>query len=365
VIDAFEPDLHRCASCHDQCLFGTVEVFARSSQSLATSRKALLLLQIAERTMNWTPAAVDVVFSALNSGIQHTMCVHRGDPSGWPDETAYIRAARADVVAQGLAPAWAQALRQMTHTTGDPYGIGAEQPRPAEVLLVADAATRRWDPTWRRDWMTITRKLGIDAGWLAEGSSGFELVDLGYASDARSAAALLREAIDRAKPKTIVSDSPEAAWMMERVWPSWGLGLDVPVQHVSVWLDAALAGTNNPAPNGPRLAFHDPSALARGLSIVDPPRAVLRALGIRLVEFVRYGDEALPVGSYQGAEVGPWVRRLAEDRIGSAIVLNAEGIIVGSPFDLRDLTSERLPVHPFLHVAAQSLMTSERTSKPV
>jgi Fe-S oxidoreductase len=355
MLDAFLPELRRCASCHDQCLFGTVEVFARANQSLATSRKALLLLQISQHVVDWTPAAIDVVFSALNSGIQHTMCVHRGDPAGWPDEASYVRAAREDLAARGLAPAWAQALQQNAQTTGDPYGRPDEEPRRGRVILLADAATRRWDQTWRSDWIAITKTLGVDAGWLAQGSSGFELMELGFTDDARAAATALHRLIERADADKVVCDSPETTWMIDQIWPTWGLDLGARVVHTSVWFEAMLHGAADKSRAGQRLAYHDPSALARGLSIVAEPREVLRALGVRLVEFIRSGAEAPPVGSYHGSDVGSWVDRLASDRIASAITLGAEGIVVASPFDLRNLTSTRIPTYTLQQVVADRL----------
>jgi len=355
MLDGLLPDVRRCASCHDQCLFATVEVFARANQSFATSRKALLLLRIAQGAMDWTPAAIDVVFSALNSGIQHTMCVYRGDPDGWPDESRYVRVAREDVAARGLAPAWAQALQQKVHTTGDPYGRPDEEPRRGRAILLADAATRRWDRTWRSDWISITNTLGVDAGWLAQGSSGFELMELGFTEDARAAATTLHRLIQRADADELVCDSPEATWMIENIWPTWGLDLGVQMVHAAVWLERQLQGAASRSRTGQRLAYHDPSALARGLSVVAEPRAVLRALGVRLVEFIRSGAEAPPVGSYHGSDVGSWVDRLASDRIASATILGAEGIVVASPFDLRDLTSTRIPVYTFLRVVADRL----------
>jgi hypothetical protein len=356
VLEPLRHDLHRCAACHDQCLFATGEVFARGSQTYATSRKALLLLRILNGDLGWTAGAVDVVYTALDSGIQHEVCVYQGDPRGWPDETTYIRAARREITRVGAEPGWVRALRDVWRRTGDPYGAGDVESRPGPVVLVADAATRRFDPDWAADWQRLTERLRIEAGWVASGSAGFELHDLGYAENALAAGRALHRRLLDAGAQLIVCDAPETVWTITHLWPSWGLRLRVPVLNTSVWLDQVLpaATEQRELPEEPAV-FHDPSALARGQQIVDEPRSVLARVGVKLVEFIRHGPEALPVGSYYGPLVGAWVHRLADERRASAVALGAHRIVVASPFDLRDLSGGELIVTGLLREVSQRL----------
>jgi Fe-S oxidoreductase len=350
VLEPLRDDLRHCAACHDQCLFATGEVFARGSQTYATSRKALLLLRVLNGDLGWTAEAVDVVYTALDSGIQHEVCVYRGDPRGWPDETKYIRAARQEITRVGAEPGWVRALRDAWRRTGDPYGVGDVESRPGPVVLVADAATRQFDPDWAADWQRLTERLRIEAGWVASGSAGFELHDLGYAENALAAGRALHRRLMDSGAQLIVCDAPETVWTMTHLWPSWGLPLGARVLNTSVWLDQVLpaATEQGELPEGPA-AYHDPSALARAQQIVDEPRSVLARVGVTLVEFVRHGLEALPVGSYYGPVVGSWVQQLAIERRESAVALGAHRIIVASPFDLRDLSGGGLIVTGLMH----------------
>jgi hypothetical protein len=357
LLEAQLAQLRVCAGCHDQCLFGTVEVFARGTQSLATSRKALLMLQIAQGTMTWTPSAIDVVYSALDSRIQHAMCVHRGREGGWPDETEYVRAARHELVQRELEPIWVRRIRATARKTGNPYGAPEDKMRPGVMVLLADAATRQWDRSWRSNWASIGRLLGLDVGWIGQGSSGFELLDLGYIEDARSAAVELRDAIAAVKADQMICDAPEAVWMIEHVWPSWGLGLEIPVRHSSVWLAERNESLRRPS-DGQVVAYHDAAVLARDLAVIDQPRAVLEALGVTLIEFVRRGNEVLPAGSYHGVAQGSWLTQLAADRTASAVALGADAIVAGSPFDLGSLTGHGLPVFGFLRLVADRLASA-------
>jgi hypothetical protein len=345
-LDDFAADLRRCAICHDQCMFATVEVFASGRQTLATSRKALLIEAVRHDRMSWTPRAVEVIYSGLSSGVQHATCVNRGDPAGWPDETHYIQAARAEIVAAGLAPAWALRLRDTWRDTGSPYPRGDEaEARPAALLFVFDAASRSFTPEAPSIWRAVTEAFGAEAGWLAAGSSGFELFDLGFVAAARESAGEMNSSILELAPQLIVCDSPEAAYMMRVVWPEWGIASTAPVQHASEWLAGKLEARGiELAPQGLPMTFHDPSCLARYLGVVDAPRAVCRRLGVELVEMLRHGVEAPPSGSYYGEAPGEWVRKIAAERVASAQAVGAQAIITASPFDFRNLRGYGLPV---------------------
>lgn len=356
MLEPFEKDLRRCAACHDQCMFATEEVFATGRQTLATSRKAMLLEAVRRGELGWTPSLVGVTYAGLSSGVQHAVCVHRGDPDGWPDETGYVRAARAEIVRAGMAPDWALAMREAWEATGNPYGLaGDEEVAEGEVIFLFDAATRAFQPAARVAWLTVAARLGVRAGQVAQGSSGFELFDLGFVDEARAAARALHARLAALAPRSVIGDSPEAVYLIRRVWPEWGLTLPGPVRHTSEWLaDALRTRAIELPPSGPRLTFHDPACLARYLGVIDAPREALRRLGVELVEMLRHGEEAPPSGSYFGAAVGEWVRAIAAERVASAKAAGAEGIVTASPFDARNLR-DGFPVMDLGELAAHRL----------
>lgn len=356
MLDEFSADLARCAMCHDQCMYGTPEVFATGRQTYATSRKAMLLQAVRHGELDWSPALVDVMYAGLSSGLQHTLCVHQADPAGWPDETDYVRSARAQIVRAGAAPGWAVALRDRWRATGDPYGLSeGDQPAQSEVIYFADAATRALNPGAAQAWQRVFSKLGQPVSAWSAGSSGFELFDLGFVDEAREAASELHTQLSRLRPRLIVSDSPEAVTMLLAMWPQWDLALDIPVQHTSQWLAERLRGQPaRPIAPGPRLTFHDPSCLARYQAETEAPRAALRQLGITITEMLRHGVEALPSGSYYGLLPGAWAAAIPHDRIASARAAGADGIITASPFDYHNLQGD-LPVMDLGEVAAQRL----------
>jgi Fe-S oxidoreductase len=337
-------------------MFGTVEVFAAGRQTYATSRKAMLLQAVRRGDLDWSPVLVDVMFAGLSSGLQHTFCVHQADPAGWPDETDYVRSARAQIVRAGAAPAWAAALRDRWLATGDPYGSSETiQSADGEVIYLVDAATRALNPGAAQAWRRIFSMLGQPVGMWSAGSSGFELFDLGFVDEAREAASRLHSRLSGLKLDLIISDSPEAVTMLLATWTQWNLSLDIPVQHTSQWLAERLRSRPERAKvSGLRLTFHDPSCLARYQAETEAPRAALRQLGIDVVEMLRHGAEALPSGSYYGLLPGAWAADIPRDRIASARAAGADGIITASPFDYHNLQGD-LPVMDLGEIAAQRL----------
>ncbi len=364
MLETFSTDLDRCAMCHDQCLFATTEVFATGRQTLATSRKAMLLKAVLHGQLDWTPSLVDVVYSGLSSGVQHAVCVHHGDPAGWPDETEYLRAARAVIVRAGLAPQWAGRLRDAWRKTGNPYGLLDDKPPSrGEIVFFFDAATRALHPEVQSSWTVAAEALNCPVGKVASGSSGFELFDLGFVEEAQAAAQELNALFASLRPRLVVSDSPEAVYMIARIWPRWGILPAAPAKHASEWLAELLRRPDvSIVPDARGLTFHDPACLARYLRVTEEPRYALRRLGVELVEMLRHGEEALPAGSYYGEAVGIWARAIPAERAASARAVGAEGIVTASPFDYRNLQG-LLPVVDLGEIAALHLEPRPSVSK--
>jgi Fe-S oxidoreductase len=357
MLESFAGDLHRCAVCHDQCLFATAEVFATGKQTLATSRKAMFIDAVRRGHLAWSSPLVDIVYAGLSSGIQHAVCVHRGNPGGWPDESTYVWAARAAIVDSGMAPTWAQQVRDRWRKTGDPYGQpeGSITYGGQQTAFFFDAASRALTPECPRRWLDVAQRLGLEAGLIMTGSSGFELYDLGFVNEARMAAGQLHHRLTTLDAVTLVSDSPEAVYMLRHAWPQWGLTLPGTILHGSEWLDRLLesrAITLETAVSN--LTFHDPAYLARYLGDTESPRRLLSRLGVRLVEMLRHGIEAPPSGSFYGNAVGSWVSRIASERTASAQAAGADGIIVASPFDFRNLQGA-LPIIDLSELALRRL----------
>jgi hypothetical protein len=343
--------LTMCRICHDQCLFATAEVLASGRQTLATSRKAAIIDQVRQGNFEWSPAAVAAIYSALNSGIQHEFCVHFGAPGGWPDETDYVRAARANIIQTQCAPDYVNATLKTWEETGNPYGVrDLDDPENSNseglVLLYLDSATRRLVPEQLEVCRGISQVLEGELKLLGCGTSGFELFDLGLRDQARSSLDRLAGRFGQAD--LIVSDSPEAVWMLTEGARRLGGPRFPPAVDLLSWLFKQTEGHRDlhlaPTGDGGSLrnvavTYQDPSHLGRyGEGSYEIPRKLIReTLGCELREMRYSRSQAMPTGPYLGYPSESQAQEIARLRLTQAEATGADVILVASPHDFYNL----------------------------
>jgi hypothetical protein len=325
----------------------------------------LVVLAALSGGLGWDKAVVDIVYSGLSSGAQHAVCVYRASAGLWPDETRWLRAARREIVLAGRAPKWAYDIAERARATGDPYGLGGSwELVTAPVVLWTDAATRYMDPGVVSLWPRLVGQDLALGGLVAGGSSGFELFDLGFDDEGAEAARRVAERVAamQSTGATVVTDSPEAAWMAREVWPRWGIKLVAPVLHLATWLATRLERGDERVRTGP-LTFQDPSYLARYLADVDSPRQLLTVSGADLHEMTRHGEEAVAACSFHGAAPGAWTRTVTQARVASARAVGAEAIVTASPFDYAALNPV-MPTSSLWTVVCDALASGAARHKP-
>ncbi len=344
-------DLLRCRICHDQCLVATSEAIVSGRQTLATSRKALLISEVQKGRLDWSPATIAAMYSALSSGVQHEFCVHFGDPGGWPDETPYVRAARRDIVRAGRAPEQARSVLAAWKQSGNPYGLVDSQAAAtapgsqSRTVLFADAASRNWIGGLHDSLSSIVGVLAPPPRIVSAGSSGFELLDLGYVDEAGAAFGLLAHQLQGID--LVVSDSPEAVWMVNE-GQRWVGGcvtakalhllpylLSVAKPHSQLALMPTLAGEKV---RGRRVTYHDPSYLSRYGHGSEAAREIVRdVLKGQLVEMMYNGRKAMPAGPYLGFPDDREAVEIGARRIEEAVATGGEILLTASPFDYFNL----------------------------
>ncbi len=120
-----------------------------------------------------------------------------------------------------------------------------------------------------------------------------------------------------------------------------GGGVGKPVLHYTELLDELLRQGRLPLDRRLDLAvtYHDPCYLGRFNGVYDPPRNVLRALGVALVEMPRHGQKSFCCGAGGGRiwmkDTPGIAERPAENRIREALTLpGVECLVVACPKDL-------------------------------
>lgn len=265
-----------------------------------------------------------------------------------------LYALRANMVETGHSPAphrtMIENLRRQGNTAGHP---SSERARWAEGLPKLGSAQRidvaihvgstlaydsnRW--TSLRAVVGALQRAGIALTHFGseEGPSGTTAFDLGYVDDAKAFAHAMVEQVRRSGAGTLVTFSAPALAAFRAVYPRLGLGFGgTRVLHITEYLqelvDAGRLTLNRPAtlpdnavayhdpcklgrlseswrPHEQKLDSHmngiltsrDPSALRFGNDgCYEPPRALLRAMGLNVVELERHHASSYCCGACGG-----------------------------------------------------------------
>jgi glycolate dehydrogenase iron-sulfur subunit len=155
-----------------------------------------------------------------------------------------------------------------------------------------------------REALAVARAVGAPLELAPEEAlcCGLKLVEAGYPELFAAHAARVRSALlgggRRPGPVHLVLLSPGCARAVRERWPALPDGSRI--EHVTTYLSRALAARPDlrERPPLPRsAAYHDPCELARGLSELTAPRALLAAAVEEVREPLRRGDDAACCGA--------------------------------------------------------------------
>jgi Fe-S oxidoreductase len=200
-----------------------------------------------------------------------------------------------------------------------------------------------YHPALQENTRTLARTLeaaGVDYGILyeAECNSG---------NDTRRAGEeglfeLLREkntaALQKARFNNIVTTDPHAYNTLKNEYPDLNHARH-PIRHYTELLaDLFERGRLKPANKlSPKVTYHDPCYLGRYNGVYDPPRAVLKALGVTLREMPRSHRDSFCCGGRGGRvwmeEIGEARSRPSESRVKEAAEQGVEVLAVACPKD--------------------------------
>ncbi|OGT95861.1 MAG: hypothetical protein A3I79_00990 [Gemmatimonadetes bacterium RIFCSPLOWO2_02_FULL_71_11] len=233
-------------------------------------------------------------------------------------------------------------------TAGLDFPIKDARKEPVEWLwIVGDYAS--YDPRVQgvtRAAARVFQRAGLDFGILYEGeqNAGNDARRLGE----EGLFGLLREknlkSLEKARFEKIVTTDPHTYHVVKHEYGGGNGSRELrgaEVLHVAEVLDLLLRSgrLSVESPVDATVTYHDPCYLGRYNGVYEPPRRVLRALGMRLVEMGRNRDEAYCCGAGGGRiwmEDVPGIReRPAENRIREAAGLRGVStLVVSCPKDL-------------------------------
>jgi len=342
--------LELCVFCPKMCRFACPASEVTSREAFTPWGK-VSLAALAGRAPDESAA---IAFGACTGCLRcQTYCAHANDVP------ALLYAARAGAVRVGSAPrAWAEVARRMSSAghaedvdvrevlrriaeeeeeeTGTATATSTATPTSTATHLQTGAATRfravagavtallrpaagtRMGKAMLfagcdalaaggkvvREALAVARVAGVPLALAPEGAlcCGLKLVEAGHPEMFAAHAARVRVALvgdsRRAAPVHLVMLSPGCARAVRERWPALPDGSRV--EHVTSYLSRALAARPDlrerpPLPES--VAYHDPCELARGLSELTAPRALLAAAVEEMREPLRCGADTACCGA--------------------------------------------------------------------
>jgi Fe-S oxidoreductase/cytochrome b561 len=274
-----------------------------------------------------------------------------------------INQLRRGLVERGEMDAQLQATLETIYTSGNSFGeprrkrgrwakelpfeVKDARKQPVEYLwFVGDYAS--FDPRNQKATQALARILqhaGVDFGILfeAEKTAGNDVRRAGEEGLYASLAEENIRTLEQCEFRRLLTSDPHTFNTLRNEYPELGAAwtaTDV-VHHSQLLHELLATGRLAPARRlSDRVTYHDPCTLGRYNGVYEPPRAVLRALGLELVEMPRNRDNSFCCGAGGGRI---WMKELrkegaprpSESRIDEAVALGGvRFFVVACPKDV-------------------------------
>jgi Fe-S oxidoreductase len=334
-------DCRYCWMCRHACPVGHVT----QRETLTPHGWALTIASVRRGTLRWNDETVDALYACADCGLCRAHCI---TDRPLPDA---IAAARAEVVAAGLAPAVVYRLKEELERRGIPNGARGEgdtlaregnaRARGDVGLFMGDAAPqfggREIDGVRR-----LLSAIGIEPVLVGDGrSTGLVASSLGLRDTAALLARATLDEIESVGCRELLVLTPGDRFAFERVyrdrlqvaWPAQVAIKDV----TSVLADALAAGrlAFRRRADAATYAYHDPCHSARIDRDDAGPRVLLAAaLGEASARHLFWRERrAHPCGATGGLEVTqPAIAaKLADARLADARAAGAAWLITDDP----------------------------------
>jgi Fe-S oxidoreductase len=323
-----------CWMCRHVCPVGHVT----RRETLTPHGWALTIASVQRGLLQWNADTVEALYACAECGMCRTHCV-----TDQPLPEAIV-AARAEVVASGLAPQAVYNIKETLEERGSAYGAIAADDGAARGpigLYVNDAIAACGSRSVSAACRLLTAA-GIDTVPVAVGrSNGLVASALGLLDTASRLGRALLQALETAGCRELMVLSPGDRFAFQHVYPE-RLGLQWPagvaVTEVTIALAQAMEADRlrfRTASDKAAWAYHDPCHAPRVGRDPSRPRALLAAaLGPSSSHDLFWrADRAHPCGAIGGLELTqPDVAaELARARIADATAAGATSLVSDDP----------------------------------
>lgn len=329
-------------------------------ESHTTRARALMLWRIVAGYLSWGSREVEILYESTLDSISEAFDIFH-----YPISRIMLDA-RADVWEAGLAP---QCVKNVVKADQETRSQAPSDVQKSNYLLLAGELAQLNDDKYLHALRATLQAAGQDVQiWVAR--SGTLAFALGAREVACQQADYIFEGIKTSQATTIITDGPETAWALQKIFPELGLTLPVGVQvrSLSEFLleklprsqrkaDAVFVHDSRPAYFlAEKLPSHlailseisaDESVFGKG-SVYETPRHILDSMGARRV----FGSWTRGLAKSCGADDGLWLTYpdlaagLARQRLEYARDLGARLIVTSSPLCASFLTRHQGQADP-------------------
>lgn len=361
-----------CLMCRHVCPVGHVTRL----ETLTPHGWGLLIASQRRGLLTWNDSSVDKLYSCADCGLCRSHCV---TDQPLPDA---IAAARAEVAAQGLAPASLYPINEALLAWGNPYQPAEPQGPGGQgevALFVGDEAHYLW-PGALEAALTLLKAVGVEPVLIGAGrSNGYLASSLGFPGTARRLAEANLADLQATNASTLLVLSPGDLFAFrqlydERLGLTWPAGVEL--QEVTVLLAERLAagelrfvrkepgGTEGTQRNS--YTYVDPAHTVRALERTEAPRSLLAAvMPTPGVELFWRQERTHPAGSTSLKFANPQLAdHLAYARLGDAVQAGARLLVTDDPGTLHALSTHAprfgVQVQGLYELLAECLEGTER-----
>jgi heterodisulfide reductase subunit B len=339
-------------------------------ESHTTRARTLMLWRITEGNISWEPREVELLYQSTLDSISEAFDIFH-----YPISQIMLDA-RADVWDAGLAPDRIKKVIEIEQRAEPCVPSVLKQGIP---VVLAGELSQVNDPDYQTTLRSILQACGQEIN-IFEARTGASSYALGARDVAYQQASLILETINKNQLTTILTDGPETAWALERIFPEFNLALPdgTTVLSLSEFLNKNLPLNKS---RSEKVFVHD-SRPAYFLSdclpdfhailperieeendfgkgaVYESPRTLVDKLGAQRV----FGPWTRALAKSCGADDGLWLsypdlaNGLARQRLDYAHHLQADSIVTDSPLCASILKKSRSQADPAVYWLPEYLM---------
>lgn len=317
-----------CWMCRHLC-----PVQLQTGKEINTPRAKGLLLSMVRRGKEFDADVAQAMYECLLCDACTNDCATGYQPP------LFIREARTEAVANGLAPKKVMELIENVEETGNIYG--KEKPSFAtedkgEVLVYVGEAAAFHAPAMVRALLSLMSKAKVSFMVLEnEPASGVMLGDLaGYIEEVRQQAKVCADALNESGAKTIVVLDSYDQEIMKQKYPEWGCEVKADIVSAASFV-ANLVEEEKLVIKGKVegvAVYHDDDRMARTFHEFAPARELAKKAGYELVEMFNKEKLAKSCGTtVANAYMPEIVKKVAAGRWNDLLRTNADIMITANP----------------------------------